>query len=162
LKLAKGKIPASADVVVTIQCGTGLAFYLPDERRWVVSYPEQHHARGLKKEQTTNSRYKRTIRMFKAARNHLIENHAIRDGIAPSYFIECLLYNVPDDLFRQRLDQSYIGIVGYLAAANLQQLRCQNGIRELFGPSRDLWSIDYAQKFIRALRRLWEKWPKSA
>jgi len=32
--------------VVTLQCGVGLAFYLLDEHRWVVSYPQQHHAKG--------------------------------------------------------------------------------------------------------------------
>lgn len=162
LKLAKGTIPASADVVVTVRCGTGFAFYLPDEHRWVVSYPKQHHARGLKKEQSTNNRYKRTIRMFKAARNHLVESHAIRDGTAPSYFIECLLYNVPDDLFRPRLVQSYSGIIDYLVATELQRFKCQNGVRELFGPSRDLWSVDNAQKFVQALGQLWKEWPDSA
>ena len=149
-------------MVVTVRCGTGLAFCLPDERRWVVSYPKQHHARGLKKEQSTNNRYKRTIRMFKAAQNYLVEKHAIGDGTASSYFIECLLYNVPDDLFRPRLVQSYSGIVEYLAATNLQRFKCQNGVRELFGPSRDLWSMNEAQKFAQVLGRLWEKWPESA
>jgi len=162
LKLAKGKIPAPSDVVVTVRCGTGIAIYLPDEHRWATSYPKQHHASGLIKEQDTNSRYKRTIRMFKAARNHLVENQAIRDGTAPSYFIECLLHNVPDDLFRSSLAQSYKGIVEYLATTELQQFKCQNRIRELFSQSRDLWSIDKAQRFIQALGLLWEKWPKFA
>ena len=162
LKLAKGKIPASADVVVTMWCGTGIAFYLPDEHRWVVSYPKQHHSRGLKKEQATNNRYKRTIRMFKAARNLLIQKRAIRDGTAPSYFIECLLYNVPDNLFKPRLAQSYKSIVKYLAITELQHFKCQNGLLELFGSSRDLWSVNEAQKFIQALRQLWDKWPESA
>jgi len=162
LKLAKCKIPAAADVVVTLRCENGLAFYLSDERRWVVSYPQQHYARGLKKERATNGGYKRTIRMFKATRNHLVEDGAIGDGTAPSYFIECLLYNVPDDLFKLGLGQSFTGIVEYLANTELQQFRCQNGIRELFGPSRDLWSVDKAQRFVRALGRLWEKWPDFA
>ena len=162
LKLAKGKIPASADVVVTVRCGTGLAFYLPDEHRWVVSYPKQHYERGLIKERDTNSRYKRTIRMFKTARNYLIQNDAIEDGTAPSYFIECLLYNIPNDLFRPRLGQSYRGIVEYLEGASLRQFKCQNGAQKLFGPSRDLWSVDEAQRFIQALGRLWKKWPKFA
>ena len=82
LKLTKGMIPAKADIVVTLRCGIGLAFYLPDGHRWVVSYPEQHHAKGLRKERGADSRYKRTIRMFKAARNYLIKNDAIGDGIA--------------------------------------------------------------------------------
>ena len=161
LKLTKGKIPASADVVVTLHCETGITFYLPGEHRWVVSYPQQHYTRGLKKERGTEGRYKRTVRMFKAARNHLVKNDAISGGTAPSYFIECLLYNVPDGLFKSSLGQSYSGIMEYLAATEIQRFECQNGVRELFGPSRDLWSVKKAHKYIRALERLWVKWPES-
>lgn len=161
IKLAKGKIHALADVIVTVHCGAGLAFYLPDEHCWVVSYPEQHHSRGLKKEKATTNRFKRTIRMFKTARNQLEDNHMIKKGTAPSYFIECLLYNVPDGLFKPRLDQSYSGIVGYLETANLQRFKCQNGIHGFFEPSKNLWSQDKARKFIRVLRQLWETWPVS-
>ena len=100
--------------------------------------------------------------MFKATRNHLVENHALSDGTAPSYFIECLLYNVPNGLFKPSFGQSYFGIVEYLAAANLQEFKCQNGVRQVFGPSRDLWSVGEARRFVRALGQLWEKWPKSA
>jgi len=162
LKLSKGKIPASADVVVTLHCETGLAFYLPSERRWVVSYPQQHYERGVKKERATSGRYKRTIRMVKAARNHLVENGALKDGTAPSYFIECLLYNVPNEFFKPSLGQSYCSIVEYLASADFQQFVCQNGVCELFGQSKDLWNMNRAQKFVRALGRLWEKWPEFA
>jgi hypothetical protein len=45
--------------------------------------------------------------MFKAARNHLVENDAIGDGIAPSYFIECLLYNVPSTTTLSILDKDH-------------------------------------------------------
>ena len=55
LKMPKGKIPADADLVVTVSHREGIAFYLPGEQRWVVSFPEQHHARGLKKEKATSS-----------------------------------------------------------------------------------------------------------
>ena len=71
LKVPKGKIPADADLVVTVSYKEGIGFYLPDEERWVVSYPQQHHSRGLKKEKGTNNCFKRTIRMFKVARNRL-------------------------------------------------------------------------------------------
>jgi len=162
LKIAKGKIPASADVVVTLHYETGITFYLPREHRWVVSYPQEHHARGLKKERGTEGRYKRTIRMFKTAQNHLVKNDAISDGTVPSYFIECLLYNVPNGLFKPSLGQSYCGIIDYLRATELQRFKCQNGVRELFGSSGDLWSVDKAQKFIHALGWLWENWPKFA
>ncbi len=162
LKLAKGKIPASADLVVTIRCGNGLAFYLPDEHRWVVSYPQQHYKRGLKKEKSTNNRYKRTIRMFKSARNHLVENDIIKSKTASSYFIECLLYNVPDNLFKGDFRQTYNGIVTYLKTANLKQFNSQNGLRQLFGTLKDQWNVSDAQKFVLALERMWKKWPNLA
>ena len=60
--------------MITLSYKEGIGFYLPDERRWVVSYPQQHYQRGLKKEEATSKRFKRTIRMFKAARNHLVNN----------------------------------------------------------------------------------------
>jgi len=160
LKLAKGKSPASADVVVTIRCGNGLAFYLPDEHRWVVSYPQQHHKRGLKKEKSTHNRYKRTIRMFKSARNHLVKNDLIRSKTASSYFIECLLFNVPDNLFKGDYRQTYSGIVYYLKNTNLKRFNSQSGLLQLFGSLKDQWNVNDAQKFIIALDRMWKKWPK--
>ena len=119
LKLPKGKIPADADLVVTVSYKEGIGFYLPDQRRWVVSYPEQHHQRGLKKEKAANERFKRTIRMFKAARNQLVSRRALTKEDAPSYFIECLLYNVPNDLFAPKLAPTYVGILTWLKTARL-------------------------------------------
>lgn len=158
LTISRGPIPANADVVVTLHYEDGLAFFLPDEHRWVVSYPQLHYERGISKEESTNKRYKRVIRMFKAARNHLKETDEINDDTAPSYFIECLLFNVPDELFRPRLVQSYERIVEYLSTTDLQRFRCQNGKRELFGPSADLWNSKKARKYIWALIRLWNQW----
>ncbi len=60
IKAPKGKIPADADLVVTLGHREGIGFYLPDEGRWVVSFPEQHHQRGLKKEKATDKQFKRT------------------------------------------------------------------------------------------------------
>ncbi|MFC2017401.1 hypothetical protein ACFLUD_03195 [Chloroflexota bacterium] len=158
LQITSGRLHAKVDVVVTLHYEDGLAFFLPDERRWVVSYPQRHYERGLKKEEATSKRYKRVIRMFKAARNYLVADNMIEDDTAPSYFIECLLYNVPDEMFRRRLVNSYGRIADYLSTANLQRFRCQNGKRELFGPSGDLWTVNKARKFIRALIRLWDQW----
>ena len=40
IKLAKGELHADADLVVTLSYKEGVALYLPDERRWVVSFPQ--------------------------------------------------------------------------------------------------------------------------
>ena len=54
LKVPKGKLPADADLVVTLGFKQGIGFYLFDEQRWVVSDPQQHHARGTKKEKAAS------------------------------------------------------------------------------------------------------------
>src|SRR5215207_9804437 len=41
------------------------------------------------------------------ARTHLVNNGAISDGLAPSYFIEGLLYNVPDIEFGSSYELSF-------------------------------------------------------
>ena len=134
LKLPKGKIPADADLVVTLSYKEGIGFYLPDEGRWVVSYPQLHHQRGLQKGKATNERFKRTIRMFMAARNQLVSKRALTKEDAPSYFIECLLYNVPDGLFAPKLAPTYVAILDWMKTAKLKDFQCQNGLMPVFGP----------------------------
>ena len=126
LKIRKGRLPADADLVVTLRYRGGIAFYLSDERRWVASFPQQHHQWGSKKEKATSQRFKRTIRMFKGARNRLVETKVLTKDDAPSYFIECLLYNIPDKLFKPKLAPTYTGIIGWLNKTKLDGLQCQN------------------------------------
>jgi len=157
LKVPKGRmIPADADLVVTVSHMEGIGFYLSDEQRWVVSFPLQHHSRGLKKEKAANNRFKRTIRMFKAARNQLVDKKMLARDVAPSYFIECLLYNVPDSLFKPKLVPTYTGILDWLGTARCKDFKCQNGQVELFGSGRERWSQKKAQAFIKALQDMWD------
>ncbi len=94
--------------------------------------------------------------MFKAARNRLVEKKMLTKDDAPSYFIECLLYNAPDDLFVPKLEPRFTAIVDWLKTANLQDFECQNGRVDLFGPGREQWNVKKARAFVRALQRLWE------
>ena len=156
VKVPKGKIPADADLVVTLRYREGIAFYLPREGRWVVSFPQQHHDQGQRKEEATDRRFKRIVRMFKAARNRLVEKKTLTKSDAPSYFIECLLFNVPDNLFAPKLVQTYTGIVDWLEKAKLKDFECQNGRVDMFGPGKEQWSVKKARAFVRALQELWE------
>jgi len=63
-----------ADVVVALRFRIdpprnteGIALLLGDEARWVVNYPKRHYANGAKKNQDTENRYKRMVRVFKNA-----------------------------------------------------------------------------------------------
>ena len=156
IKVPKGKIPADADLVVTLSHKEGIGFYLSDEGRWVVSFPQLHHLRGVKKEKAANGRFKRTVRMFKAARNQLVSKRVLTKEDAPSYFIECLLYNVPNGLFAPKLAPTYTGILDWLKTAKLNDFECQNGQVPLFGPGKEQWSVKKARAFVRALQELWD------
>ena len=156
LKIKKGKLQADADLVVTLRYRGGIAFYLSDERRWVASFPQHHHQWGSKKDEATSQRFKRTVRMFKAARNRLVEIKVLTKDDAPSYFIECLIYNVPDALFKPKLAPTYTGVLGWLKTAKLGDFQCQNRKVALFGSGREQWSVRKAQAFVRALQGLWD------
>ena len=142
--------------MVTLSHREGIGFYLPDEGRWVVSYPQQHHQRGSKKEKVANKRLKRTVRMFKAARNRLVDKGALTKDDAPSYFIECLLYNVPDRLFEDKCVPTYTGILDWLKTAKLNDFECQNGQVPLFGTGREQWTVKKARAFVKALQGMWD------
>lgn len=94
--------------------------------------------------------------MFKAARNRLVEKEALNRDDAPSYFVECLLYNVPNHLFKQKRAATYTGILDWLKTAKLKGLKCQNGKVPLFGRGREQWTVDKARAFVKGLQELWE------
>ena len=94
--------------------------------------------------------------MFKAARNRLVEKKVTAKNDAPSYFIECLLYNVPDDLFESKLGPTYTGILDWLSKARLEDFTSQNGRADLFGPGREQWTSKKARKLVRAMQEMWQ------
>jgi predicted nucleotidyltransferase len=78
---------------------SGIQFYSDRENEKIVSFPEQHHSNGVTKTNATGRMYKRTVRILKVMRNIMVEKGIITDGLASSFFIECLVYNVADRLF---------------------------------------------------------------
>lgn len=70
-----------------------------DDGYGIDSYPQQHYTNGVIKTNTTNRMYKRTVRILKRMRNELIDANLITDKLASSFFIECLVYNVPNSNF---------------------------------------------------------------
>ena len=136
----------------------GITFYALREKRWIVNYPKEHYKNGVAKSARTLDRYKRTVRMFKNARNHLESTGRIGAGLAPSYFVECLLYNAPDWAFQSSFQMTYHSIVSWMVQSTLDYLICQNGQQRLFGPSPEQWSVADAKAFADELASLWNNW----
>jgi len=169
IKVQTSYLPA--DVVVCIQYRKypshtvnesdfveGMTFWTRNENRQVINYPKLHYENGVNKHQNTNGCYKKSVRMFKNIRNYLEENHYIPDNLAPSYFLECLLYNVPDRDFGGNFQETFCNVVNWLAKAILIDFVCQNEQLSLFGNTSEQWSIDSAAEFIRELIKLWNNW----
>ncbi|MEO1667867.1 MAG: nucleotidyltransferase [Chloroflexota bacterium] len=177
LKLAKEKGRLAADVVVCFtsrkfvsfpEIGKedylqGIAIFVVNESKWVVNYPAQHKKNGQNKNsvERTGRNYKPTIRMFKNAKKHLVDEGEIGSKDAPSYFIEGLLYNVPDEFYcTSSLQDRYKGILAWLIH-NMDQfddLKCQNQISPLFGTSSTTWNVEPAKKLIEKYAEMWKNW----
>lgn len=127
--------------------------------REIVNYPKQHIENGQAKNQRASGRYKPTVRMLKNARNHLIDKGRIDKGLAPSYFCECLTYNLPDTLFVSGTQDTMLGILNYWYSNSVAGSVCQNGIVPLFGPTPEQWELNDANKLTSNLIYLWNNWP---
>ena len=136
----------------------GITFWALHGKRWIVNYPKEHYKNGAAKSSRTWDRYKRTVRMFKNARHHLESTGRISTDLAPSYFVECLLYNAPDSSFQYGFQETYCSVVNWMVQSSLDRLVCQNGQQWLFGPSPEQWSLADAKVFANHLVSLWNDW----
>lgn len=175
LKLKAGSGRLAADVIPAIHFRKYQYFYgqnvtglidgiqfenLPD-RRTVVNFPKPHYDNGVTKNSKgrTDGRYKPTVRMFKNARTYLVGQGIISENLAPSYFLECLLYNVPDPNFGNSLQENFIAVFNWLwSAARADSLVCQNGQSGLFGNTPEQWDAGKAKELLEALLELWNNW----
>lgn len=128
--------------------------------RVIINYPDQHYDNGVAKNSVvrTGGRFKQTVRLFKNARTRAMERRFLADGVASSYFVDCLIWNVPDNLFVVSLQDTYCGIVNYLHSNVVTGYYCRNGIVPLFGNAPEQWTEAKARQLIAALARLWNEW----
>jgi hypothetical protein len=126
-------------------------FFRDSSGRPIRNFPKRHLANGRRKDVRTQGRFKQMVRAFKNARNQ--ESTCLPDGTAPSYFLECLLYNVPDKCFRGELDTTYCSCLTWLLEADdaMLDFLCQNELVRMFGEGSDQWNINSAQEVLTAL-----------
>jgi hypothetical protein len=130
----------------------------------IVNYPKIHYSNGAKKNSDlrTRGRYRITTRIFKNARDKITNIQPELIGEFPSYFIECLLYNIPDNCFWGSFQNAYCSIVDWLSDRfdrdQVNEFICQNEMFYLFGTDRVQWNVYDARQFVTALIDLWNNW----
>jgi hypothetical protein len=136
----------------------GLTFLMPDGTR-IENFPKQHSANLTQKHQSTNKRLKPMVRVFKNMRNHMRDNKLLADGIAPSYFIEGMLYNVPDDKFSASYATTVAACHDWLEQADRTKLVCASYMHWLVRDGEhSSWPTENYTKFLAAVRNLWRIW----
>jgi hypothetical protein len=123
----------------------------------IVNWSQQQLDNGRAKNTRTGRRYKRAVRALKAVENDLAALGVIKD--LPSYFMECLIYNVPDPIFKNALssDLAFQAALMHLKGQfNFWSLTATpdtmvepNGIKKLFG-SGQKWTKDDARQLVTA------------
>jgi hypothetical protein len=109
------------------------------------------------KHQATNGNFKPMVRVFKNMRNSMIEKGSLAEGVAPSYFIEGMLWNVPNDRFNGDYEDMFVGCYNWLVNADETKLACANDLYWLIREnSLVCWPSAKFNTFTAALRKCWE------
>lgn len=138
----------------------GIVFEDQRDGRQIINWPKQHIANGKEKNSDANTgrRYKRYVRIFKNARNAADTRGYLDRRRVPSYFLEGLLYNVPNSNFETQHQSGFTAILLFLLDADLDTFLCQNGVTALLGPTPEQWNESDALHAILGLGRLWKDW----
>lgn len=123
----------------------------------ITSFPQRHMDHGEDMNDECDGNYKETVRMFKNARDCLVRKDRLSEGDAPSYYVECLLYNVSAETFQTNdLQDRFESIVNELDDSSFQSFKAQHGLEQLFGRGETQWPTRKGMTFVDELGWLWE------
>ena len=136
----------------------GICFFDSGGNR-IANYPKQHSANCTTKHQATKGRFKPMVRVLKNMRSRLIDDGAIKAGSGPSYFLEGLLYNVPNDKFGNSYGDSFVAAFNWILQAERKDLVCGNEQHYLVRDSASTcWPCNDCAAFLDAVAKLWNDW----
>jgi predicted nucleotidyltransferase len=135
-----------------IEFGTELH---PDNGGKIVNWPRQNYNNGVAKNDVTGRRFKAVVRILKRLRYEMLANgHQIAASI-PSYLLECLVWNAPNEGFGH---DEYRADVRYALAHLYNETRSDDTCKE-WGEINELkylfrqgqpWSRDQVNSFLNA------------
>lgn len=134
----------------------GVKFWTADAvgtQREVINYPKIHIENGEHKnsDDRTGGKYKHLVRIVKNIRRQLVDRHGLDRKRAPSYFIECAIYNVPDEHFQGDYQTSVAAVLDHiLNRCNAPSLQTASHQHILFGNEPWQWNQPDAAAFFQA------------
>lgn len=145
----------------------GIIFHTENEtpNRDIINYPKIHLKNGSLKNQqeNTSGNFKPSIRVLKNMKAAMIDKGYITKTLAPSYFLECLIYNSDNINFRKNsfseIAESIINqFSNDVNNGKMANYLVQNEQSKLFGTNDHQWNIDDATIFVNQLIKFWNEY----
>jgi hypothetical protein len=133
-------------------------FFITPAGHNIINYPKLHSKNSTAKHQNTGGLFKPMARILKNMRGCLVDDGIVSGDIAPSYFIEGLLYNVPDEKFSGDFGETFCSCVNWFLQVDRSEFVCPNRKHWLFGTSSVQWDEGNCTQFLSALTDLWNGW----
>jgi hypothetical protein len=125
----------------------------------IANYPKQHSTNCTAKHQNTQNWFKPMVRALKNLRGKLIYENMIGNGVAPSYYLEGLLYNVPNDKFRTSYEDCFVNFINWIKQADRSKFVCVNEQYYLLREDSPVtWRAAKCDEFLEATIKLWNQW----
>lgn len=125
----------------------------------IANFPKQHHDNCATKHQNTKSYFKPVVRIWKNMRNRMMADGLIPGGIAPSYYLEGLLWNVPDDRFGGSYQDTFLKCCAFIQSADQTKFVCANQNAWLLRKGQPTsWDPDKFGIFWKALGEFWNNY----
>ena len=148
----------AASTGVDTQYDEGIIFWTSDGIE-IVNFPKQHSENCTTKHQNTNQRFKRMVRVYKNMRNRMIDDKCISGDVAPSYFLEGMLWNVPLEKFVQSYKDSFVNTFDWLLNTDKTKLACANNHCWLVRDNSNVrWSTANFDAYLAAAKTYWNGW----
>lgn len=136
----------------------GVCFFTPDGTQ-IINYPELHSANMTARHQASKSWLKPIVRVAKNIRNAMVKDGYLEKGLAPSYYLEGLFYNVPLECFGTDYASSFTESINWLLKADRSKFLCANEqYYLLFEDSPVTWRAQKCTAFLDALVAYWKAW----
>lgn len=154
-KCIKIKMDVNIDVVPAVKIHSPtddpISIYSFKERSERQNWPRSHYSNGARKSEETNGNFKQNVRLFKQWAK---ANFGDRK-VAPSYYIECLLYHLPSHVFTGTLATDFVNLSeeiirrfgGHYHTPHLGRVAGDGNILQ-----ESEWSHRQFDEFIRTIR----------
>lgn len=122
----------------------GIVIY-PDSGGTIINYPELHIKNGKIKNNSTNYKFKKMVRIMKKIRYIMQDNAYSSSNKVSSFGLESLLWNIPDSVFAKYNSYRFVfdELIKYAKENDISDFKEANGIKNLF-PNQQILS-DYSQ-----------------